>query len=63
VRVITMQREAWRIADNRQPADALDVAPNRLDDGAAPQVGVLTGGPQVFCAGSDPSHRFWATSS
>ena len=53
--VITLQREAKRNAVNRAMADALDAALNRLDDEPALQVGVLTGGAQVFCAGSDLS--------
>jgi len=63
MRVTTMQREAKRIAVNRQLADATNAAPNILDHDAALQVGVLTGGTRVFCAGSDPSDRFGATSS
>lgn len=55
VLVITLQREAKRNAVNRQLADALDTALNELDDDASLQVGVLTGGTQVFCAGSDLS--------
>lgn len=55
VLVITLQREAKRNAINRGLADALDHALNRLDDEAGLQVGVLTGGTQVFCAGSDLS--------
>lgn len=53
--VITLQRQAKRNAVNRAMADALDAALNRLDDEPALQVGVLTGGAQVFCAGSDLS--------
>ena len=60
---ITMQREVKRIAINRKFADALDAGPNKLDDDAALQVGVLTGGMRVFCADSSPSDRFGATSS
>jgi len=63
VRVITMQREAKRISVHRRPADALDAAPNELDDYAALQVGVLAGGTRVFCAGCDPNDRFGATRS
>ena len=55
VLVITLQREAKRNAVNRAMADQLDAALNRLDDEPALQVGVLTGGPRMFCAGSDLS--------
>jgi enoyl-CoA hydratase/carnithine racemase len=63
VRVITLLRAAKRFAVDRQPADALDAAPNELDGDAAPQIGALTGGSRVFCASGDPSDRFGATSS
>jgi enoyl-CoA hydratase len=53
--VITLQRNAKRNAINRAMADALDRALNQLDDDPELQVGVLTGGTQVFCAGSDLS--------
>ena len=55
VLVITLQREAKRNAVNRAMADQLDAALNLLDDDATLQVGVLTGGPRMFCAGSDLS--------
>lgn len=55
VLVITLQRSAKRNAINRAMADALDRALNQLDDEPELQVGVLTGGTQVFCAGSDLS--------
>jgi enoyl-CoA hydratase/carnithine racemase len=63
MRVITMQREAKRIAVNRQLAHAPNAAPYTLDDDAALHVGVPTGGTRVFCACSDPSDRFGARSS
>ncbi len=55
VLVITLQREAKRNAVNREMADALDRALNQLDDEPDLQVGVLSGGPRYFCAGSDLS--------
>ena len=55
VLVITLQREAKRNAVNREMADALDRALNLLDDEPDLQVGVLSGGPRYFCAGSDLS--------
>jgi enoyl-CoA hydratase len=53
VLVITMARESKRNAMNRELADALDAALNELDDDPALWVGVLTGGPTFFSAGSD----------
>jgi enoyl-CoA hydratase/carnithine racemase len=53
VLVITLQREAKRNAVDRQLADALDAALNRLDDDDSVDVGVLSGGTRYFCAGSD----------
>ncbi|MDO8704339.1 MAG: enoyl-CoA hydratase-related protein [Sulfuricaulis sp.] len=55
VLVITMQREHKRNAVDRALADALDSAFNTLEDDPDLVVGVLTGGTQVFCAGSDLS--------
>lgn len=53
VLVISMQREAKRNAVNRELADALELALNRLDDDDDLWVGVLTGTSSVFSAGSD----------
>jgi enoyl-CoA hydratase len=53
VLVITMTRESKRNAMNRELADALDAALNELDDDPDLWVGVLTGGPTYFSAGSD----------
>jgi len=53
VLVITMEREAKRNAVDRQLADALDAALNLMEDSSDIRVGVLTGGVQVFSAGSD----------
>lgn len=53
VMLITMQREHKRNAVDRALADALDMAFNTLEDDPDLLVGVLTGGNQVFCAGSD----------
>lgn len=53
VLVITMVRESKRNAMNRELADALDDALNELDDDPDLRVGVLTGGPTYFSAGSD----------
>jgi enoyl-CoA hydratase len=55
--VITMARESKRNAMNRQLADELDEALNELDDDPELWVGVLTGGPTYFSAGSDLTAR------
>ena len=51
--VITMVRHAKRNAIDGQMTVALDAALNRLDDDPELWVGVLTGGPDMFCAGTD----------
>lgn len=53
VLVVSMQREAKRNAVDRALADAIDAALNRVEDDDSVRVGVLTGTPAVFCAGSD----------
>jgi enoyl-CoA hydratase len=53
VLVIALRRENRRNAFDRALADALDAALNQLDDDATLRAGVLTGGTQVFSAGSD----------
>jgi enoyl-CoA hydratase/carnithine racemase len=53
VLIITMQRAAKRNAIDRAMADALDAALNALDDDDQLWVGILTGTPDVFSAGSD----------
>jgi enoyl-CoA hydratase/carnithine racemase len=55
IAVISMRREAKRNAVDRHLADALDVAFNRLEDDPDLWVGILTGTPLVFSAGSDLS--------
>ena len=57
VLVISMRREAKRNAINRELADAIDNALNQLDDDPELWVGVLTGTPLVFSAGSDIAER------
>jgi enoyl-CoA hydratase/carnithine racemase len=57
VLTITLQRQTKRNAVNRELADALDAALNALDDDASLYAGVLTGGTECFCAGSDLSSR------
>ncbi|MBV8982923.1 MAG: enoyl-CoA hydratase/isomerase family protein [Acidimicrobiia bacterium] len=53
VLVVSMQREQKRNAVDRAMADALDEAFNRLDDDPNLWVGILTGTPAIFSAGSD----------
>jgi enoyl-CoA hydratase/carnithine racemase len=53
VLVVTMARESKRNAVDRALADAIDAALNELDDDPDLWVGVLTGGPAFFSAGSD----------
>lgn len=50
-----MRREAKRNAVNRELADAMDAEFNRLEDDPDLWVGILTGTPLVFSAGSDLS--------
>ena len=53
VLVITMTREAKRNAIDGAMTLALDAALNELDDDPSLWVGVITGGPRMFCAGTD----------
>jgi enoyl-CoA hydratase len=53
VLVVSLQREHKRNAVDRELADAIDAALNELDDDPDIWVGVLTGTPSVFSAGSD----------
>lgn len=54
---ITLDRPHKRNAIDRAMADALDAALNTLDDDPDLRVGVLSGGPAFFCAGSDLASR------
>jgi len=51
--VITMVRHTKRNAIDQLMTTALDQALNRLDDDPDLWVGVITGGPDMFCAGTD----------
>lgn len=53
VLVVTMTRHDKRNAIDGEMTLALDAALNRLDDDPDLWVGVLTGGPDFFCAGTD----------
>jgi enoyl-CoA hydratase len=55
VLIVSMQREAKRNAIDRELADAIDGALNTLEDDDELWVGVLTGTPAVFSAGTDLS--------
>lgn len=57
IMVIRMCRENKRNSFDRALADALDAALNELDDDVDLWVGVLTGTPVVFSAGSDLTSR------
>lgn len=53
VSVITLHREDKRNAINAAVAAGLDQALNQFEDDPGQRVAVLTGGPTVFCAGTD----------
>jgi enoyl-CoA hydratase len=57
VAVLSMRREAKRNAVDRALADAIDEGLNRLEDDPDLWVGILTGTPVVFSAGSDLSAK------
>lgn len=51
--VVTMTRHEKRNAIDGEMTSALDAALNQLDDDPKLRVGVITGGPDMFCAGTD----------
>ncbi len=51
--VITLDREDKRNAINGEMTEAIDAALNDFEDDPTARVAVLTGGPNVFCAGTD----------
>ncbi len=53
IAIITLDREAKRNAINGEMAQAIDGALNQFEDDPSLRVAVLTGGPNVFCAGTD----------
>ena len=53
VMVITMIRHGKRNAIDGAMTEALDEALNQLDDDPDLWVGIITGGPDMFCAGTD----------
>ena len=53
VLIVTMTRHEKRNAIDGEMTAALDSALNRLDDDSDLWVGILTGGPSMFCAGTD----------
>ncbi len=53
VLIITMTRHAKRNAIDGEMTQALDAALNRLEDDPDLWVAIITGGPDMFCAGTD----------
>ena len=53
VLIITMMRHDKRNAIDGEMTLALDAALNRLEDEPELWVGIITGGPDIFCAGTD----------
>ena len=53
VLIITMTRHEKRNAIDGEMTLALDAALNRLEDDPELGVGVISGGPDMFCAGTD----------
>ena len=53
IAVVTLDREAKRNAINAEMTGAVDDALNRFEDDPDLRVAILTGGPNVFCAGTD----------
>ncbi len=53
VLIITMTRQAKRNAIDGEMTLALDAALNRLEDEADLWAAIITGGPDMFCAGTD----------
>jgi len=53
VMVITMTRQEKRNAIDGEMTQAIDAALNQLEDDPGLWVGILTGGPDMFCAGTD----------
>jgi enoyl-CoA hydratase/carnithine racemase len=51
--IVRIEREAKRNAINAETAVGIDAALNQLDDDRDLWVGILTGTPAVFCAGTD----------
>lgn len=53
VTIVTISREEKRNAVNRDVAAGIDAAFNDFEDDPEQWVAILTGGPSVFCAGTD----------
>ena len=53
VAIITLARTEKRNAVNSEMTSAIDTALNDFEDDDSLRVAVLTGGPHVFCAGTD----------
>jgi enoyl-CoA hydratase len=61
VTVITIDRVDKRNAIDAATTQALDAAFNEFSDDDGSRVAVLTGGQQVFCAGTDIARWGWWT--
>lgn len=55
--IVSISREHKRNAIDRATAEEIDAALNRLDDDPDLWVGILTGTPTVFSAGTDLTER------
>ncbi|MCP3939143.1 MAG: enoyl-CoA hydratase [Actinomycetia bacterium] len=51
--IITLDREAKRNAINAEMTESIDAALNEFEDDDTLRVAIVTGGPNVFCAGTD----------
>ena len=51
--IVTLDRAAKRNAINAEMAKAIDGALNEFEDDPTARVAILTGGPDMFCAGTD----------
>lgn len=57
VLIVRIEREERRNAINRETAEGIEAALNLLDDDPALWVGIITGTPNIFCAGTDIRER------
>lgn len=53
ITIITFDREAKRNAIDGEMTESIDAALNTFEDDADARVAIVTGGPNVFCAGTD----------
>lgn len=57
VLIVRIEREERRNAINRETAEGIEAALNLLDDDPDLRVGIITGTPSIFCAGTDIRER------